>query len=100
MTIFWQGGLEAGRVRDISGKGFFTGWHVDRRPSLSFSQTYVALHGPTGVIQTPEDIMAHLSDRLSLATLLVDGYAALLTLKGLVRDCKQDVGDCALTGLL
>ena len=64
------------------------------------SQTYVALRGPTGVIQTPEDIIARLSDRLSPATLLADRRAAVLALKGLVRDCKQDVGDRALTGLL
>lgn len=70
-------------------------------PVMEFlSQTYVALRGPTGVIQTPEDIIARLSDRLSPATLLADRRAAVLALKGLVRDCKQDVGDRALTGLL
>ncbi|KAJ3514491.1 hypothetical protein NLJ89_g2351 [Agrocybe chaxingu] len=65
-----------------------------------FSQTYVALRGPTGAPQTPADTIARLSDRLSPATLLADRRAAVLALKGLSRDCKQDVGDRALNGLL
>ncbi|KAF8627631.1 hypothetical protein AX15_004327 [Amanita polypyramis BW_CC] len=64
------------------------------------SQTYVALRGPTGSTQTPTDTIARLSDRLSPATLLADRRAAVLALKGLVRDCKRDVGDRALPGLL
>ncbi|KAF8633385.1 hypothetical protein AX17_004556 [Amanita inopinata Kibby_2008] len=64
------------------------------------SQTYVALRGPTGGTQTPADIIGRLSDRLSPATLLADRRAAVLSLKGLARDCKQDVGDRALSGLL
>jgi intracellular protein transport protein USO1 len=64
------------------------------------SQTYVALRGPTGTPQTPEDTIARLSDRLSPATLLGDRRAAVLALKGLARDCKQEVGDRALPGLL
>lgn len=65
-----------------------------------FSQTYVALRGPTGAVQIPADTIARLSDRLSPATLLADRRASVLALKGLVRDCKQDVGDRALPGLL
>lgn len=65
-----------------------------------FSQTYVALRGPTGAPQTPADTIGRLSDRLSPATLLADRRAAVLALKGLARDCKQDVGDRALPGLL
>ncbi|CAA7260522.1 unnamed protein product [Cyclocybe aegerita] len=65
-----------------------------------FSQTYVALRGPTGAPQTPADTIARLSDRLSPATLLADRRAAVLALKGLARDCKQDIGDRALSGLL
>ncbi|KAF8645775.1 hypothetical protein AX16_007584 [Volvariella volvacea WC 439] len=65
-----------------------------------FSQTYVALRGPTGAVQTPADTIARLSDRLSPATLLADRRAAVLSLKGLARDCKQEVGDRALAGLL
>ncbi|KAG5642214.1 hypothetical protein DXG03_003406 [Asterophora parasitica] len=64
------------------------------------SQTYVALRGPTGAPQTASDTIGRLSDRLSPATLLADRRAAVLALKGLARDCKQDVGDRALPGLL
>lgn len=65
-----------------------------------FSQTYVALRGPTGVPQTPTDTIRRLSDRLSPATLLADRRAAVLSLKGLSRDWKQEVGEGALSGLL
>lgn len=64
------------------------------------SQTYVALRGPTGAPQTPSDTIGRLSDRLSPATLLADRRAAVLALKGLARDCKEEVGDRALPGLL
>ncbi|KAF5365978.1 hypothetical protein D9758_006671 [Tetrapyrgos nigripes] len=65
-----------------------------------FSQTYVALRGPTGAPQNASDTIARLVDRLSPATLLADRRAAVLALKGLTRDCKKDVGDHALPGLL
>ena len=64
------------------------------------SQTYVALRGPTGLPQTPADTIGRLSDRLSPATLLADRRAAVLALKGLARDCKEEVGDRALPALL
>jgi hypothetical protein len=64
------------------------------------SQTYVALRGPTGLPQTPADTIGRLSDRLSPATLLADRRASVLALKGLVRDCKEEVGDRALSSLL
>jgi hypothetical protein len=64
------------------------------------SQTYIALRGPTGALQSAQDTIAKLSDRLSPSTLLADRRAAVLALKGLVRDCKQDIGDRALPGLL
>ncbi|EEB89150.1 hypothetical protein MPER_12787, partial [Moniliophthora perniciosa FA553] len=64
------------------------------------SQTYVALRGPTGAPQTAADIVGKLIDRLSPATLLADRRAAVLALKGLARDHKQDVGERALPGLL
>ncbi|KAI5995340.1 p115 like vesicle tethering protein [Pisolithus orientalis] len=65
-----------------------------------FSQTYIALRGPTGAPQSAVDIIAKLSDRLSPSTLLADRRAAVLALKGLTRDCKADVGDRALPGLI
>ncbi|KIY46130.1 hypothetical protein FISHEDRAFT_47744 [Fistulina hepatica ATCC 64428] len=64
------------------------------------NQTFVALRGPTGAPQTAADTIGKLSDRLSPATLLADRRAAVLSLKGLSRDCKRDVGDRALPGLL
>ena len=58
-----------------------------------FSQTYVAIRGPTGA--TPDAHRHHcsgrLSDRLSPATLLADRRAVILALKSLSRDCKQEV---------
>jgi intracellular protein transport protein USO1 len=65
-----------------------------------FNQTYIALRGPTGAPQTALDTIGRLSDRLSPSTLLADRRAAVLALKGLSRDCKQDVGDRALPGLV
>ncbi|KAJ7672122.1 p115 like vesicle tethering protein [Mycena rosella] len=50
-----------------------------------FSQTYVALRGPTGAPQTATDTIARLSDRLSPATLLADRRAAVQSLKGCGR---------------
>lgn len=64
------------------------------------SQTYIALRGPTGAPQSPSDTIARLSDRLSPATLLADRRAAVLSLKGLSRDLKAEVGERALSGLL
>ncbi|KAL0575564.1 Vesicle-mediated ER to Golgi transport protein [Marasmius crinis-equi] len=64
------------------------------------SQTYVALRGPTGAPQTASETVGKLSDRLSPATLLADRRAAVLSLKGLARDHKHDVGERALPGLL
>lgn len=64
------------------------------------SQTYIALRGPTGAPQTALETVRRLADRLSQDTLLSDRRAAVLSLKGLSRDCKGDVGDSALLGLL
>ncbi|THH16564.1 hypothetical protein EW146_g4110 [Bondarzewia mesenterica] len=50
--------------------------------------------------QTPAETIGRLSDRLSPSTLLADRRAAVLSLKGLVRDHKQIVGEQALSGLL
>ncbi|KAI0076386.1 hypothetical protein K474DRAFT_1623002 [Panus rudis PR-1116 ss-1] len=64
------------------------------------SQTYIALRGPTGAPQSPSETIARLGDRLSPATLLQDRRAAVLSLKGLSRDCKAEVGQRALHGLV
>ncbi|KAH9925704.1 p115 like vesicle tethering protein [Amylocystis lapponica] len=65
-----------------------------------FSQTYIALRGPTGAPQSAADTIARLADRLSPSTLLADRRAAVLSLKGLSRDHKADIGARALPGLL
>ncbi|EED83908.1 predicted protein [Postia placenta Mad-698-R] len=64
------------------------------------SQTYIALRGPTGAPQSASETIARLADRLSPSTLLGDRRAAVLSLKGLSRDHKADVGERALPGLL
>ncbi|KAI0645108.1 p115 like vesicle tethering protein [Trametes meyenii] len=65
-----------------------------------FSQINVALRGPTGQPQSAADTISRLADRLSPSTLLADRRAAVLSLKGLARDWRADVGDRALPGLL
>ena len=65
-----------------------------------FSQTYNALKGPASTPQTALEAIQRLSGRLSPSTLLADRRAAVLSLKGLSRDCKADVGEHALHGLL
>ena len=65
-----------------------------------FSQLNVALRGPTGQPQSAADTISRLADRLSPSTLLADRRAAVLALKGLARDCKADVGQHTLPGLI
>ena len=65
-----------------------------------FNQTYIALRGPTGAPQTAIDTIRRLSDRLTQATQISDRRAAVLSLKGLSREYKQDVGQFALAPLL
>lgn len=64
------------------------------------SQTYNALRGPTGAPQIPSETIRKLADRLSQETLLSDRRAAVLSLKGLSKDCKAEVGEISLFGLL
>ena len=64
------------------------------------SQINIALRGPTGQPQSAADTIARLADRLSPSTLLADRRASVLALKGLARDCKADVGERALPGLV
>lgn len=69
-------------------------------PMEFLNQTYIALRGPTGAPQSASDTIARLSDRLNPSTLLADRRAAVLSLKGLARDCKDEVAERALPGLL
>lgn len=64
------------------------------------SQTYIALRGPNGAPQTATETISKLADRLAQSTLITDRRVAILSLKGLARDCKQDVGQLALPALL
>ena len=67
-----------------------------------FSQTYIAIRGPTGAPQSPIETITKLADRLGPSTLLSDRRASILALKGLAKDNKlrSAVGDHALRGLL
>ncbi|KAK7691928.1 hypothetical protein QCA50_005333 [Cerrena zonata] len=65
-----------------------------------FSQLNVALRGPTGTPQSPAETITRLSDRLSQATQISDRRSTVLTLKGLSRDWKAEVGQQALPGLV
>ena len=67
-----------------------------------FSQTYIAIRGPTGATQSPLEAITKLADRLGPSTLLSDRRASILALKGLAKDNKlrSAVGDHALRGLL
>ncbi|KZT69676.1 hypothetical protein DAEQUDRAFT_248604 [Daedalea quercina L-15889] len=64
------------------------------------NQTYFALRGPQGAPQSAPETIARLADRLSPSTLLADRRAAVLSLKGLARDHRADVGTLALSGLI
>ena len=67
-----------------------------------FSQTYIAIRGPTGAPQSPIETITKLADRLGPSTLLSDRRASILSLKGLAKDHKlrPAVGDHALRGFL
>ncbi|KAH9920972.1 p115 like vesicle tethering protein [Fomitopsis serialis] len=64
------------------------------------NQTYFALRGPQGAPQSAPETIARLADRLSPSTLLADRRAAVLSLKGLSRDHRADIGTHALSGLI
>ncbi|KAH9834186.1 p115 like vesicle tethering protein [Rhodofomes roseus] len=64
------------------------------------NQTYFALRGPQGAPQSAPETIARLADRLSPSTLLADRRAAVLSLKGLSRDHRADVGKYTLSGLI
>ncbi|KAJ2799183.1 Vesicle-mediated ER to Golgi transport protein, partial [Coemansia helicoidea] len=50
--------------------------------------------------QTPGETIQRLADRVATSTLLEDKRAAVLGLKGLSREYKQEVGDASLAALL
>ncbi|ORY93958.1 p115 like vesicle tethering protein [Syncephalastrum racemosum] len=65
-----------------------------------FRQGYNAIRGPQGQPQSVDETIEKLADCLETATLLEDRRAGVLSLKGLVRDYPQNVGDGAFPGLV
>ncbi|KAJ1654168.1 Vesicle-mediated ER to Golgi transport protein [Dispira simplex] len=64
------------------------------------SRGYSVLVGETGQTQSPTETIHRLADRAAHSTLIEDRRAAILSLKGLSREYKSDVGHEALTALL
>ncbi|RGB31138.1 hypothetical protein C1646_655929 [Rhizophagus diaphanus] len=65
-----------------------------------FSRSYKGLLGEKGQPQSVEDTVAKLVDRASSSTLLEDRRAAILGLKGLSREYRQEVGEKGIGALL
>ncbi|KAL1923427.1 uncharacterized protein VTP21DRAFT_8407 [Calcarisporiella thermophila] len=65
-----------------------------------FTKGYSALRGDKGQHQSASDTIDRLCDRLANATLLEDRRAAVLSLKGLAKDYRNEVGARGLTILL
>ncbi|KAJ1976343.1 Vesicle-mediated ER to Golgi transport protein [Dimargaris xerosporica] len=64
------------------------------------SKGYSVLVGDRGQEQSPAETIQRLADRAAHATLMEDRRAAVLSLKGLSREYKADVGHAALDALL
>ncbi|RIA90587.1 General vesicular transport factor p115 [Glomus cerebriforme] len=65
-----------------------------------FSRGYKGLLGEKGQPQSVEDTIAKLVDRASNSTLLEDRRAAILGLKGLSREYREEVGEKGIGTLL
>ncbi|KAG1144953.1 hypothetical protein G6F37_005831 [Rhizopus arrhizus] len=65
-----------------------------------FSRGYTALRGERGQPQSADETIDKLADCLETATLLEDRRAAVLGLKGLVRDWPEQVGNKSFPGLI
>ncbi|KAI8084618.1 p115 like vesicle tethering protein [Halteromyces radiatus] len=65
-----------------------------------FSRGYSALRGERGQPQSADETIERLADCLETATLLEDRRAAVLSLKGLVKDWPETVGDKSLPALI
>ncbi|ORX53063.1 hypothetical protein DM01DRAFT_1306029 [Hesseltinella vesiculosa] len=65
-----------------------------------FSRGYNALRGEKGQPQSADDTIERLADCLETATLLEDRRAGVMSLKGLVKDWKQKVGEKSLPALI
>ncbi|OAD75652.1 hypothetical protein PHYBLDRAFT_111020 [Phycomyces blakesleeanus NRRL 1555(-)] len=65
-----------------------------------FSRGYAAIRGERGQPQEADETIEKLADCLETATLLEDRRAGVLSLKGLVRDWPEEVGNKSLPGLI
>ncbi|EPB81545.1 hypothetical protein HMPREF1544_11735 [Mucor circinelloides 1006PhL] len=65
-----------------------------------FSRGYTALRGERGQPQSADETIEKLADCLETATLLEDRRAGVLSLKGLVRDWPEEVGNKSFPGLI
>ncbi|KAI8891166.1 hypothetical protein K501DRAFT_327824 [Backusella circina FSU 941] len=65
-----------------------------------FSRGYSALRGERGQPQSADETIEKLADCLETATLLEDRRAGVLSLKGLVRDWPEEVGNKSFPGLI
>ncbi|KAL0086079.1 p115 like vesicle tethering protein [Phycomyces blakesleeanus] len=65
-----------------------------------FSRGYAAIRGERGQPQEADETIEKLADCLETATLLEDRRAGVLSLKGLVRDWPEEVGNKSLHGLI
>ncbi|KAF7722817.1 hypothetical protein EC973_002662 [Apophysomyces ossiformis] len=65
-----------------------------------FTRGYSALRGERGQPQSADETIERLADCLETATLLEDRRAGVLSLKGLVRDWPEEVGDKSLPALI
>ncbi|KAI8983128.1 p115 like vesicle tethering protein [Pilobolus umbonatus] len=65
-----------------------------------FSRGYTALRGDRGQPQSADETIEKLADCLETATLLEDRRAGVLSLKGLVRDWPEEVGNKSFPGLI
>ncbi|SAM08529.1 hypothetical protein [Absidia glauca] len=65
-----------------------------------FSRGYSALRGERGQPQSADETIERLADCLETATLLEDRRAGVLSLKGLVKDWPETVGDKSLPALI
>ncbi|KAI9473710.1 MAG: p115 like vesicle tethering protein [Benjaminiella poitrasii] len=61
---------------------------------------YTALRGERGQPQSADETIEKLADCLETATLLEDRRAGVLSLKGLVRDWPEEVGNKSFPGLI
>ncbi|KAG0166470.1 hypothetical protein DFQ28_008174 [Apophysomyces sp. BC1034] len=65
-----------------------------------FTRGYSALRGERGQPQSADETIERLADCLETATLLEDRRAGVLSLKGLVRDWPEEVGNKSLPALV